>query len=424
MSKARVESGIYNWSRHDGPIQPVCLPKKSVEIDDETLRDGLQGTQLDSHPTTSQRQTYLLLANKFVDHADIGFPGGEGDHKEQIAELIKFSLDKGLDLSLSCAARAAVESDIKPIIDLSHQSGGYPLEADIFLDVSEYRAALEGWDRKEKLSALAGNIKRLKKHNLPVMFVPERATSTPPEELLEACKIACDLGVDRICIADTQGIAASRGITNIFRWSLEELGSQYPNVKWDGHFHNDRGLGLANCITAVDEGVDRVHATSFCIGERSGNVDLAILLLNLNMAGFREDDLTGLRKFTQLVSNLLSYEIPPNMPVYGEGAFSTASGVHASAVDKEAMSDGIHRTYFPINPNLVGGKARVEVGPFSGSANVIFKLREMGIYPDDDVVKKILMEARKGRNLLSDTTIRGIAGSMNGNGSENNGKKH
>lgn len=400
---------IYNWAKHEGEKNPVKPVSPRVEIDDETLRDGLQGVQLERHPTLEGKRSYISWASRFVDHADIGFPGSEANHRNEVEEIIRSKLSQGLNISLSCAARGAAMEDVEPIIDISHRLGGYPLEADIFFDTSQERAILQGWDRDMMIQNLKSNIRLLKQNGLPVMFVPERSTTTPPAELLEVIRMAAELGVDRICIADTQGIANAEAIRNILRWSFENVGKAHPQLKWDAHFHNDRNLGVANCLVAAAEGVDRVHVTSFCIGERSGNVDLAALLVNLNLEGFRNDDLTSLTEFSRVASELLKFPVPVNAPVVGRGAHSTGSGVHASALVRGLNNDDGRLIYFAYDPAIVGAKPGVEISPFSGRANVEFKMRELGLKVTEATIGAILVEAKQNRGLLSEVTIREIA---------------
>lgn len=412
---------IYNWEKHSGPQTPVRSPKSHVQLDDETLRDGLQGTQLEKHPTSERKKIYVDLASSFADHFDIGYPGSEKAHQEEIYDLVQNSLARKHNVSFSAAARGPIKSDIVPVIDLSNRLG-YAVEADMFLDGSTYRAGIEGWDRKTMMTQLAANIETAKKNGLPVMFVAERSTATPPEELFEIFNLAVEYGADRLCIADTNGKSLPEGISNIFRWGYEALGKKYPQIEWDAHFHNDRGMALANCLKAAEEGVDRIHATAFSIGERAGNVDIVHLLVNLNLMGLRHDDpktLERLSLFTQAVADILDNPIPKNTPMYGDSAFATASGVHAAAINKEAAS-GLYTLYFAFPPEMVGQKPVVEIGPFSGKANVLAKLGELEIDPTgkDQMVQDILTEAKQGRGLLTEATIRGIVKRhMNGNAS-------
>lgn len=411
--------GIYNWSEHEGPTTPVRSPRPKVDIDDETLRDGLQGVQLETHPTIEGKKIYLINAAQFIEHADIGYAGSSEASKQEIAELIHLVIAKNLPITLSVAGRTSVPSqeDIKPIVDLSHQFDGYPLEADIFWDASKYRAEIHGWKRKKMLEQIGRDINFLKRYSLPIMFVPERATDTPPGELKEVLHMVADLGVDRIGIADTTGVADEDAMKNILRFSFEEIGKHHPELKWDFHGHRDSDNVTANCATAANEGIDRVHATIFSFGERSGNADLIIVSERLNRKGFRNDNnLSDVTGFANLISDVFHYPIPPNTPVYGANAFATASGIHASAINREQLDDREHRIYFPVPPSVVGGKPRVEVGPFSGVSNVHFKLRELGIPETPEIVTAVLDSAKQGRGIMSDLTIRGIAQSILENG--------
>ena len=407
----RVEApGIYDWSKHEGPTNSVRERRFPVHVTSEDLRDGLQGTQVKQHPTLVQKEILLAHLSGLIEHADIGFPGSGEEHTAEIVELIKVLKSWDSTLTLSVAARGAVKEDVRPIVDISHKLGGYPLEGDLFLDGSRFRANVQGWDRDEKIKDLAKNIKMLKKQGLPVMFVPERATTTPPEELMEVCRVALDCGVDRLCLTDTQGIGWYRDIQNMFRAVLGEFQDKFPDLKWDAHFHNDRELGMANCLTAAEEGVDRIHGTVFGIGERTGNVRLSALLVNLNLEGFRDDDLINLDRLTRAAQDIFSICPPQNSPIDGGSAFSTSSGVHADTGNKEEISGVDSSTYFAFNPKDVGRKPEVEVGPFSGIANVTVKLRHLGyIDPSQELMEEILSVAKKGRGLLSDATIDGIA---------------
>lgn len=400
----------FDWAKQPmTDVPPSGRPGRplKVELDDETLRDGLQGTQIELHPTTEEKRIYLEWASRFVEHADIGFPASGEEHQKEIADLIRYSVARGFDITLSCAARAASQEDVRPIIDISHELDGYPLEADIFLDGSHHRSTKEGWDRDEKLAQFKENIRLLKSQKLPVMFVAERATSTPPEELFEILQIASDLGVERIGLADTQGKASPAAVSNMFRWAFAQFKEKYPEMLWDFHGHNDLGFGSVNCLVSAQEGVDRVHVTSFGIGERVGNADLATTTLVLNLNGFRGDDLSELQEFSKRASEILHFTIPRNAPVIGESAFATSSGVHSASLDK-SQNNGSD-IYFAYDPAVVGREPKVEVGLFSGAATVRYRLRKLGIAPSDPMIQDILDAGKSGRGFLSDNTIKSIA---------------
>ncbi len=400
--------GLYNWSTHNEIEAPVRKPLSYVEIDDETWRDGMQGTQTTRHPNTEKRKEYLVTAARlgYIDHADIGFPGSGPKHRREIVKLIRSLEEEKVRITLSTAGRGAAIDDVRAILEIAEKTG-YPLEADLFLDVSVLRANIEGWDRKEKINQLRNNISLVKNEGLPVMFVPERITAIPPDEVYEVLRMAIDLGVDRICIADTQGIATPWGVSNIFRWVFKEIGEKNKNVKFDFHEHNDLGMGIANCLVAAQEGIDRLHATVGGIGERAGNVNLEQLLVVLSAKDFRNTDVREIRKFAQMAADILRLKIPSHEPIIGEQSTGTASGIHASTYGK-TQNEGLPPIYFPYDLDDIGAKALVKIGPTSGMANVmIFCKKEFGIDNiTEEKAHEILNYAKERGGILSRETVK------------------
>jgi len=405
-----IEKGIYNWEKHDGPDKPIRRLKSCIEIDDETWRDGMQGTQVVHHPTTEQKMHYIKTAAElgYVDHFDIGFPASGSLQRDEIVHLIEAS--KKTNLTFSAAGRGAAVDDVKAIIEVAQRSGK-EVEADLFLDASSLRSNIEQWDRNEKLRQLRRNIVFAKREGLPVMFVPERASATSPQELLEVCVMAADEGVDRIAIADTTGVLTPYGTSKLLRTIFEEIGKKYTNIKFDFHEHQDLNMGIANCITAAMEGVDRLHATARGIGERAGNVELEQLLVVLNLQGFRDVKTSQIQAFAKMAANILSLPIGSHESIVGEKSTETASGVHASTYEKVRKGGNIAHIYFPYNPEDVGLKPRVRVGPLSGLANVYAYCAELGIRDvTEEKAREILDIAKKNWGLLSEEDIKNVLG--------------
>ena len=399
---------IYNWTKHNVSPRQVRPANLSVQIDNETFRDGLQGTQVACHPEIEQIFVYLdeLAARRYSEHLDIGFPASGPRHRDQIVTLVNYASDQGHDLTFSVAGRGAAVDDVKAILEVSEKVG-QPLEADLFLDASTLRARVEGWDRDTKLGQLRKNIELVKAHGNPVMFVPERASETSPEELFQACKIAADSGVDRIAIADTNGVLNPIGTTNIFRAIFDEVGSKYPEVKFDFHEHEDLGMGRANCVVAATEGVDRLHATSRGIGERAGNVDLEKLLVVLALNGLRDVDMSQIQKFTQMAADIFSVPIQSHESIVGPESTATASGVHASGYAKDRS---IYSPY-PNGPEDVGLTRRTSIGPLSSLSNVYAFCEQWGIEsPTEERAREILDLAKDRWGLLSKDDVKSVLG--------------
>lgn len=409
--KMELQPGVYDWAKHEGPIGPVRSPQDYVELDDESLRDGPQGQQLREHPPINNKKIYLAMMSGFgfIDHADIAIPASDPKLISEAGELIEFTMHNNLPITLSIAGRGGLREDISPIIGLSDRYG-IPLEADIFLDPTKLRAEKNSWDRDEMIGNLKKNILDLKAHGLKVMYVPERSTSAPPDELFEVCQIAADLGVDRICIADTTGVATDKAVRNIFRWSFEEIGKHYPDIKWDFHEHNDRGLQMGNCLAASDEGVNRLHGTMHDIGERVGNPNLLVLNYNLTLEGFRHDNLVNIGEAADVSARLFDYKPPHNTPVYGDDAPVMVSGIHTDTGVKELRRGETTNIYFVTPPEAVGRKPIIKVGPLSGKANAEYVLGQLGFEnPSKALMADILTYAKDERKVLTDDEIKARA---------------
>ena len=196
---------------------------------------------------------------------------------------------------------------------------------------------------------------------------------------------------------------------HFLRGVLDDAGGKDVGLDWHGH--RDRGLGLANCLAAFRAGATRVHGCGLGIGERSGNAEIDLLLVNLKLLGWIERDLSKLGEYCQAVSEATGVPIPSNYPVVGSDAFETATGVHAAAVIKAYrkgdawLADAV---YSGVVASDFGFRQNIRVGPMSGRSNVIFWMEERGIEPTDERVDCIFAAAKKSDRLLEDGEIKDL----------------
>jgi 2-isopropylmalate synthase len=170
------------------------------------------------------------------------------------------------------------------------------------------------------------------------------------------------------------------------------------DVKIDWHGHRDRGMGLINCLAAIEAGVDRVHATALGVGERVGNAEMDLLLVNLNLLGAHPRDLSKLPEYCRLVAGAVGLPIAANYPVFGADAFRTGTGVHAAAIIK-AKKKGhdwlANRVYSAVPAEEFGLKQVIEISPVSGLSNVKYWLEAHGYDPEDEAACAALFDAAK-----------------------------
>ncbi len=243
------------------------------------------------------------------------------------------------------------------------------------------------------------------KHGLPVMYVTEDTTRARPETLKALYRAAIDCGATRICLADTVGHATPDGVKALVRFVKDEIVGT-KDVKIDWHGHRDRGMGLVNCLAAIEAGVDRVHATALGVGERVGNAEMDLLIVNLSLLGAHSRDLSKLPEYCRVVAAAVGMPIPANYPVLGTDAFRTGTGVHAAAIIK-AKKKGhdwlANRVYSSVPAEEFGLAQKIEISPVSGLSNVKYWLETHGYDAEAEAACRILFEAAKRTDrVLSD----------------------
>ncbi len=395
---------IYDWNRSAGAFD---YADARVELDDETLRDGLQNPSVLDPPIERKLELLHLMADLGIQSADIGLPGAGPRAREAALALAREIAEQGLPVAPNCAART-VRADIQPIVDIA-QATGLRMEVGAFIGSSPIRRFAEGWEADMMLRATEDAVSFAVAEGLDVMYVTEDTTRSRPETLRELYGTAIECGARRICLADTVGHATPDGVRALVRFAREVVDASGEAVELDWHGHRDRGLGLANALAAIEEGIDRVHGTALGIGERVGNVEMDLLLVNLKLLGAHDRDLRRLPEYCGLVADMCGVEIPHNYPVVGEDAFRTGTGVHAAAIIK-ALRKGdpwlVDRVYSGVPASQFGLEQRIEISPVSGLSNVRYWLESHGHDPEDDVLAAALFElAKHSDHTLTDAEI-------------------
>jgi 2-isopropylmalate synthase len=404
MSGKPVETHelIYDWNL----VEEEPRPTHKILVTDETLRDGLQSPSI-THPDI-QDKVYLLylMRDLGVDAADLGLCGAGEKFKYHVCVLAREIADQRMPIQPQSAARTMI-TDIAPIVDASDEAG-IPIEACIFLGTSPIRQYAEGWDIDFLLRQTEESVSFAVEHGLPVMFVTEDTIRAHPDTLRKVYETAIRAGAKRICAADTVGHVTPNGTRALIKFLRKMVDEIDPEVNIDWHGHRDRGMSITNTIEAVKAGADRIHACGLGIGERSGNTPMEWLLVNLNLLGWSERDLSRLPEYCQVISEKCGAPIPFNYPIVGADSFRTATGVHAAAVVKALESDDqwlADRVYCGVPASMVGRKQGIEVGPMSGEHNVRYYLREHDIQEHPVFVEKILQAAKRSNRLLVEEDV-------------------
>ncbi len=402
---------IFDWNEfgRKGRIIP-----KGVEFFDETLRDGLQNPSVDDPSLDRKLELLHVMAAIGIHVADIGLPGSSERAFDDCLRMCREIVDHRLPLRVAFAGRT-VPADITPMVEIS-QRAGIPVEVYTFIGSSPIRQYAEDWDLDTILKRSAEAIDVGVKAGLEVAYVTEDTTRSRPEVLATLFRMAIEHGAARLCLCDTVGHATPDGVHNLIRFTQSVISGAGSNAKIDWHGHNDRGLALENALWALEFGAHRVHGTALGIGERVGNAQMELILLNLKLLGLLdEQDLSRLLEYTQKAAAAVGWNIPINYPLVGRDAFRTATGVHAAAIIKaknkgdEWLAD---RVYSGVPAGMFGREQEICVGYMSGASNVNYWLRRQGIEPTKEMVDAILKKAKSEQHILSDDEIRAAIASV------------
>jgi 2-isopropylmalate synthase len=399
---------IYDWNQ---ALPANLLPRGPVQLNDETLRDGLQSPSVRDPSIQGKIQILHLMETLGIDSLDLGLPGAGRRAVEHVEALAREIVKNRLKIKANCAARTH-ENDIRPIAEIVQRTG-LKIEAATFIGSSPIRRYTENWTEDFLLETTENAVKFAISLGLEVMYVTEDTSRCDPAMVKRLYSAAINCGARAIVVCDTAGHATPMGAFALTKFVLDEVVKPSgEKIRVDWHGHCDRGFAIANSMAALAAGADCVHACALGTGERVGNTQMDQMLVNLKLMGvppWDQQDLTKLSDYCEAVSRATGVPIPPNYPVVGEDAFRTATGVHAAAVIKAYKKNDIelaNAVYSGVPAQLFGLEQVIDIGPMSGKSNVLFWLERHGIPAADDVVDRIYKRAKTSDHTLSEAEIR------------------
>jgi 2-isopropylmalate synthase len=398
---------IYDWNTsHPQSLRPVG----QVLLNDETLRDGLQSPSV-RDPLIQDKITILhLMESLGINSLNLGLPGAGPRAVEHVTALAREIVNHKMKIRANCAARTH-ENDIRPIAEITQETG-LPIEAATFIGSSPIRRYTEGWTDDFLLQTTEKAVKFAVSLGLIPMYVTEDTTRCDPEMVKKLYSTAIANGARAIVICDTAGHATPMGAFALVKFVISEVVKPSgEKIRVDWHGHCDRGLGVPNAMAALVAGADCVHASALGVGERVGNTQMDLMLVNLKLMGidpWAQQDLTKLKDYCVAVARATGIPIPANYPVVGDDAFRTATGVHAAAIVKAFKKNDIelaNSVYSGVPSHVFGLEQVIDIGPMSGKSNVHYWLERRGIPATEEIVDRIYARAKKSDHTLSDAEI-------------------
>ena len=260
---------------------------------------------------------------------------------------------------------------------------------DILFGTSSYlRRFSHGKNISEIIDSAREVINFIKKSGREVRFSSEDTFRSEEKDLLRVYQAVDELGVDRVGLADTVGIATPRQLYSL----VSEL-RQHLKSGIEFHGHNDSGCAIANSFTALEAGATHIDTSVLGIGERNGITPLGGLIARLYsydrnlVTKYRLEKLYDLE---QMVAKIVGIKIPFNNFITGETSFTHKAGMHTKAVMLNPEA------YEPIDPQDFGLNRTISIGHrLTGKNAIQTRAQELGLHFGDTQLREITLEIKR-----------------------------
>lgn len=247
-------------------------------------------------------------------------------------------------------------------------------------------------------------------------YSPESFSQTEPDYAVEVCNAVCDVwqpqNGQKVIINLPATVESST--PNIFADQVEYFCNNIKNrehIVISLHTHNDRGCAVASAELGLMAGADRIEGTLLGNGERTGNMDILVMAMNMYSQGIDPQlDFSNVSKIVQIVSECNQLPLHPRHPYVGELVFTAFSGSHQDAIKKSLDYNSKHEecndiwdvAYLPIDPAHIGRSYQdvVRINSQSGKGGVAYILqRDYGFnlprWMQIDFSKVVQLQAEK-----------------------------
>lgn len=384
------------------PFKPIPLPDRTwpdkvitdaprwCSVD---LRDGNQALIEPMTPNEKQKMYDLLLDIGFTE-IEVGFPAASQTDFDFVRKIIEEDrIPDGVTIQVLCQAR---EELIKRTCEAV--TGAKRVIFHLYNSTSTLQRKVVFNKSREEVIKLATDATQIVKGNtrelvasgtaLTLEYSPESYTATEMDFAVEICAAVMDIWrptVDDKIVLNLPS-TVEMATPNIYADQIEYFTRHLPNREnaiISLHTHNDRGTGVAASELGLMAGAERIEGTLFGNGERTGNLDLVTMAMNMFSQGIDPQLYFGeMSKIVEISEECTKIPIHIRQPYAGELVFTAFSGSHQDAIKKgmqfvESGSDSAWEVpYLPIDPSDVGGSYRetVRVNSQSGKGGVAFIL--------------------------------------------------
>jgi len=339
------------------------------------LRDGNQALVVPMN-LEQKLNFFKLLVEIGFKEIEVGFPAASDTEFEFLRTLIERRMIPD-DVTVQVLTQArehiirrtfeALEGCSNAIVHVYNSTSLAQREQVFHMEKDEIKQiAIDGARLLKQLTEEAGQKYRFE-------YSPESFTGTEPEFALEVCNAVLDVWqptADRkaiINLPSTVQLSMPHVYANQIEYMSDNL-KYRENVILSLHPHNDRGTGVADAEMGILAGADRIEGTIFGNGERTGNVDIVTLALNMYSQGVDPKlDFNHMLDIVEKYETYTGMDVDPRTPYGGALVFAAFSGSHQDAIAKgmkwreEHESDTWTVPYIPIDPTDIGRNYEADV---------------------------------------------------------------
>ncbi len=367
------------------------------------LRDGNQSLPIPMNPEKKLAYFKMLLEIGFKE-IEVGFPSASQDDYDFVRKLIEENLIPD-DVKISVLTQAREHLIARTVESLKGVKQAiihcYVATSDLHgrFVFSHDRAeveqmAIDGTKLVKKMVAEAGM-----SDIISYEFSPEEFTDSDLDFTIELCKKVKEVwgpSAKEDFILNLPATVERRS-PNQYADMIEYFIRKYPYMDETSislHAHNDQGCAVAATELALMAGANRVEGTIFGHGERTGNLDIMILAMNLYSRGIETGlDFSNLDHIVSVVEECSGIDVHVRHPYAGQLVFTAFSGSHQDAIRKgmdrsgeiqEFFEQGWKMPYLHIDPADVGRQYEklIRINSQSGKGGIVYILeKEFGIYP-------------------------------------------
>ena len=372
---------------------------KRIEVHDITLRDGEQQTGI-IFTKDDKIRIAEALAEAGVHRIEAGMPVVSPGDAAAIKEIVK----RKLGPQIFAFSRCMVD-DVKRAVDCG--VSGVVMEVPSSEHIIKYAYK---WPMEKAIDLSIEATAYAHQQGLEVIFFPIDFTRAEMNWVLDLITRVAQQGhMDGLVLVDTFGVCHPHAMQYFVRQVKARI-----NKRLEAHFHMDFGMGVANTIMALAEGVEVIHSTVLGIGERAGNTPMEETVMGLLTLYGIDIGLkyNKLYELAHLVQKLSGQAVPTNKPVVGDMLYQIESGIIASWFQNCGNENAIE--LFPYRPEVVGqSPPRVVMGKGSGIDSIKMWLKKIGVQASEEEALKILAAVKdfslQRKRLLTEEEFREIA---------------